>query len=401
MLRELILENFRNYLQEKIPFEAKPGITYLVGENAQGKTNILEAIYLLALGKSFRASSHSDLVQWDKEFARVKGVFTPPDHNHITTDRPADLVEKNYSLELFVGLPPQPKLIYKKNDVKISSSDFLGNCQIVFFHPEDLNMLYLGPDLRRRYLDIMNVQVKKEYFQALKIYKKVLAQRNALLRAIKEQAAERKDLQIWNEQLALAASQIYFERAKTLDFINKFLTAKYRNISKGEENLSIVYRNSFSLHAEKFGEFIEEELVKLFEDKTLLREKFLELLQKNELKDLQAQFTTIGPHRDDFEIFLKEKPLVQHASRGEYRSIVLALKMIEIDFFKSFNISEPILLLDDVFSELDHERQQLMLELAKEYQTIITTTKDSAILNMEKLIQGKFFEVQRGQIKNL
>ncbi|MFC1749728.1 DNA replication/repair protein RecF, partial [Pseudomonadota bacterium] len=176
-LVKIQLENFRNYESLDLRFDDPGATSFIVGQNAQGKTNILEAIYLLALTKSFRTSHQEDLIKWESEYARVTGEF-----------------EDGQKLEVFLGNPPQPKRSLKKNEVKISAEKFIGNCQIVFFHPEDLNMLYLGPNLRRRYLDILNIQINKDYYRGLRSYKRVLEQRNSLLKGIRAGTSHESDL---------------------------------------------------------------------------------------------------------------------------------------------------------------------------------------------------------------
>jgi DNA replication and repair protein RecF len=372
MLKQLHLQNFRNYDQLDLQFSKPTGLTYLIGDNGQGKTNILEAIYLLALAKSFRTNEDVNLIKWEADFARVTGKFEQD--------------QRASSLEAFFGLPPQPKRVLKKNDSKVRTVDFVGSVQIVFFHPEDINMLYLGPELRRKYLDVMNVQLHKSYFHALRNFKKFKEHRNALLKAIKERRAERNELGLWNEQLAGEAEIIYRERAKSLEFINQKLSEIYRQISAGKEQLQIIFKNTLGLDFPVLNETAN------------LKEILIEALEKATERDLASEHTSIGPHRDDFEVLLNGNAIVNHASRGEFRSIVLALKLIEIEFFKQYANNPPLLLLDDVFSELDHQRQMFLLEQVKNFQTFITTTKDSAVINREKLLEGDYIEIKSGGV---
>ena len=219
-LKRLTLENFRNYGSLDLRFDdekEEKEVSFIIGRNAQGKTNILEAIYLLALTKSFRTSRQEDLIKWGCEYARVKGEF------------------EERTLEVFLGNPPQPKRVLKKNDVKIGAENFIGNCQIVFFHPEDLNMLYLGPDLRRRYLDILNIQINKNYFRALRSFKRVLEQRNSLLKNINAGTGKESDLEVWDDQLAQHGDFLTEERRKTVEFLNLHVTDVYGAIADGKE----------------------------------------------------------------------------------------------------------------------------------------------------------------------
>lgn len=358
-LKSLKLEQYRNYETLSLTFDAEQDITTILGQNGQGKTNVLEAIYLLALTKSFRTSKQTDLVQWEKDYCRVQGTFE-------TADGPLEL-------ETFYGIPPQPTRSLKKNGVKTSSIKFIGNCQIVFFHPEDLNMLYLGPDLRRRYLDILNLQVNPHYYTALRTYKRILTQRNSLLKRIKEGIASESDLEVWDQQLAEQGDILIHERTKTVEFLNQRLSTIYGQIAQQEDRVEAKY------HCALNG-----------------AQNMAEALQASLPKDLRAEFTTVGPHRDDIEFFLNGRSLSSHASRGEYRSLLLAMKLLELTFYEEKSREKPILLLDDVFSELDPERQKMLLNSIDGYQTVITTTHMEDHL-MERSHRG-LQTVENGQL---
>jgi DNA replication and repair protein RecF len=379
MLKKLELSDFRNYADLRLEFAQPTGLTYMIGDNGQGKTNVLEAIYMLALGKSFRSSDEADLIRWDTEFGRIKGNFEG-ESGFVDGSGAAAIAE----LEIFLGKPPQPKRVFKVNRVKSSAVNFVGRTRVVFFHPEDLNVLYLGPDLRRRYLDLMILQKSRPYFAALRAYKRIRAQRNALLGAIKERRAAERDLEVWDEQLVREGALIWKMRGEALSYIDRLLTEKYMEISGRAAELKVAFKNSLGFNYE---------LMSMTEN---LEELFKEELAEARPRELASEHTLIGPHRDDLEFYLNGRPILQHASRGEFRTILLALKLIEMDYFNSDGI-RPILLLDDVFSELDHERQRFLLEKVIHYQTFITTTKDSVIINRENLIPGNFIEIKRGK----
>jgi DNA replication and repair protein RecF len=382
-LLRLKLENFRNHGSLELDFgegaDEKPTepVTYLVGANASGKTNILEAIYLLALVKSFRTSTQSDLIMWDKDFCRVKGEF------EMEEEKPAPNTDitKAHSLrpcvlEVFYGRPPQPQKSLKKNKVKVGAENFIGSCQIVFFHPEDLNMLYLGPDLRRRYLDILNLQISKNYYSALRKYKQALKQRNALIKAIKEGYAQKGDLAVWDEQLAENGTVLIRERAATVVYMNTHLQGVYRKIADSDDKVEVRYSCALGEQTAAPGGFPEPlgSSTDALEGKSHEEVKtlFLSALEYARKTDFQAEVTTVGPHRDDLSFFLNGRPLHVHASRGEYRSLLLSLKLLELEFFEARTGRKPILLLDDVFSELDPERQKMLMEAVSGCQTIIT-----------------------------
>ena len=424
-LTRLVLEQFRNYQKLELDFNPDEPMTCIVGPNAQGKTNILESIYLLALTKSFRTPRQQDMIAWGGEYARVKGVFeiegepcpARPSGAHEASSGKAVSLE----LEAFLGKPPNPQRAFKKNNVSVGAANFIGNCQVVFFHPEDLNMLYLGPDLRRAWLNVINVQVNRKYFSALRSYQKVLKQRNALLHAIKIQRAAQwgtvpgshtteppgtqhaatsweAELNIWDEQLVEHGSCLMLERAKTVKYFQEKLASTYQKISSGTERVRIHYHHT--IHSLMDAEISNAD----FADRAvpaapanpgsasapaadpafaatspvppleIWREHFARALAAARARDIQALVTTIGPHRDDLDFSFDGLRLASRASRGEYRSLLLALKLIELSFFEDRSGDKPILLLDDVFSELDPGRQNLLLQAIQGHQTIITAT---------------------------
>ena len=369
MLKSLELEDFRNYGRLKLNFTAETGLTYLIGDNGQGKTNLLEAIYMLALGKSFRVSDEESLIKWGADFGRVRGIF------------------EGSTMEIFLGKPPQPKRVFKINEVKSSAVNFVGRLRAVFFHPEDLNVLYLGPDLRRRYLDIMILQKDRAYFAALRKFKRLKEQRNSLLGAIREGKGNVADLDIWDEQIIREGAVIWKGRAEALSYMAERLADKYASICGKKTDLRIGYLNSLDLGYEMIGATSN------------LEEVYASELMASQDRDIASGHTQVGPHRDDMVIYLGGKPIMEHASRGEIRTILLAMKLIEMDYFSEDGL-KPILLLDDVFSELDHERQRYLLERVVEYQTFITTTKDSAVINQEKLLAGDFVEIVGGEVNS-
>lgn len=369
MLKSLELEDFRNYERLRLDFKTAAGLTYLIGDNGQGKTNLLEAIYMLALGKSFRVSDEESLIKWGADFGRVRGIF------------------EGSTMEIFLGKPPQPKRVFKINEVKSSAVNFVGRLRAVFFHPEDLNVLYLGPDLRRRYLDIMILQKDRAYFAALRKFKRLKEQRNSLLGAIREGRGNVADLDIWDEQIIREGAIIWKGRAIALSYMAERLADKYESICGKKTDLRLGYLNSLDLGYEIIGATSN------------LEEVYASELMASQDRDIASGHTQVGPHRDDMVIYLGGKPIMEHASRGEIRTILLAMKLIEMDYFSEDGV-KPILLLDDVFSELDHERQRYLLERVVEYQTFITTTKDSAVINQEKLLAGEFIEIIGGECRN-
>lgn len=337
-LKKLQLENFRNHGNFVLEFPENSGGTLIIGQNGRGKTNIIEAISILSLTKSFRTVTPADLVGWDKEFYRL---------NCTVFD------EENVDLETFYS--PNPlKRSYKINDVPTVPKKFIGNLLTVIFHPEDLNLLYLSPSLRRRYLDIILSQTDIHYIDALNSYKKSLKQRNALLSTRRTQ-----DLSIWNRQLAEFGARIIKKRQNYLEFTGQIIENNYISISEGTENLHIIYRTICNDLPES-----EQEITEIF----------IDLLEQNQKKDLERGVTTIGPHRDDVVFYINNRDICTFASRGEYRTLLLALKMSEINYITQIKNTAPIVLLDDVLSELDPLRQKHLMNALSNCHAIITTT---------------------------
>lgn len=370
-LNNLILEQYRNYSQFAVDFNASEPITVFIGPNGKGKTNILEAIYTLSLTKSFRTPRQPDVIQWDQEYARIKGTFSFEDEvsenqnplHGVSNDYDEASRTEAIEREVFIGLPPHPTKRLKINGVQKSAVDFIGNCPMVFFHPEDLNMLYLGPELRRRFMDILGLQVNAVYYRTLKAYQRILNQRNALLKKIQQNESSITDLDVWDEQIIEQASYLIKERLQLLEFLEERLSELYSHISGNNDQITITYKNSLILEQQS----IEADVASI---KTAYSIHFQQYRQK----DIYAGFTTAGPHRDDILFELNRRPLLSHASRGEYRSLFLALKQAELLWYEQQTQHTPLLLLDDVFSELDPFRQQHLLESMRGYQCFITTT---------------------------
>ncbi len=357
-LRKLQLENFRNYNRHEYEFPEDKKITILVGPNGKGKTNFLEAIYVLSLGKSFRTILQDDLIEWEFDYMRCKCE--------------TEIDGEETSLEVFYSNYPRKQKGFKKNDVSMKNSEYIGNLITVLFHPEDLNMLYLSPSYRRKYLNILLSQTDKKYLEALTKYKKTLKQRNALLHAIREAKftnntrqrsgrAYENNLDVWDTEIMGFGSIIIKKRVELTQFLNKNLEKIYQSISGGKEKVEIKYQ-------------------------TIKGEYEAELIVRRD-RDIRGAKTTLGPHRDDLKFFIDGKEILSSASRGEFRTLLLAIKLAEIQFIKEKTGRNPILLLDDVFSELDRKRGEHLLNSIKDCQTIITTTDQESFEKLDK--EGK------------
>lgn len=358
-LKKLQLENFRNYSRYLYEFPENKNLTIIVGANGKGKTNFLEAIYVLSLGKSFRTLLQDDLIEWNYDYMRC----TCEAENDGETN----------SLEVFYTNYPNKQKNFKKNNVSLKNSEYLGNLITVLFHPEDLNMLYLSPSYRRKYMDILLSQTNKKYLSALVNYRKVLKQRNSLLYEIREARFKRisttvleKDLDVWDAQIKDFGSEIIKKRIELIEFLNnKTLESLYRSISSGKEKLKVKYLNKI-------------------EDGENIKDLYSKKIADSREKDIRETKTSIGPHRDDIIFFINEKEILKGSSRGEFRTLLLAIKLAEISYIKEKTNTFPVLLLDDVFSELDRKRQTHLLKSIKNCQTIITTTD---INDLDKLAE--------------
>lgn len=367
-LTNLKLENFRNYSKFNYDFPKDKELIVIIGPNGTGKTNFLEAIYILSLGKSFRSLDNDDLVGWESEYLRCTANAT--------------IDEEDCHLEVFYSTAPTRRKNFKKNGVNLKNSEYLGNLLTVLFHPEDLNMLYLNPSLRRRYMDIVLSQTDRSYLLALSNYKKALKQRNALLGQLRDayfnkaqessQEVLQNDLTAWDEEIVKYGTPIITKRLEFTAFLNKHIEKIYSSISGEKERISIEYLSKIvtpnSLATDP-DHPLPPTISQLYADALTFRKKH----------DTFKAETSIGPHREDLVFFINGKNICASASRGEFRTLLLALKLAEIEFIKEKTGKNPILLLDDVFSELDHKRQTHLLESIKDCQTIITTCDTSGL----------------------
>jgi DNA replication and repair protein RecF len=320
ILSDLTLTHFRSYAKKTILFS--PATTLIIGPNTAGKTNILEAIMLLATGKSFRADRDSEMVAWGGELARVKGVI------------------EDTKLECLIT--PSIKK-YLVNGIGRRQLDFLGNFRAVLFWPEHLELVTDSPGIRRKYLDGVLVQVDREYRRNLQSYERGLRQRNRLLDLINEGKAHRHQLQFWDQLLIKAGGYITDKRGEFIDFIN------FYKFYKNYNDYTIVY------------------------DKSVISESRLDQYKDEEVA---AKVTLVGPHRDDFTIFKKENELSKYGSRGEQRLAVLWMKLAELSFIEKATGERPILILDDIFSELDESHRELVLALLDKQQTIVSSAEE-------------------------
>ena len=343
-LTNLQLQNFRNY--ESVQLEFTDGVHVFIGENAQGKTNLMESIYALAMTKSHRTTNDKELIGWNKEFATIKGTVektTTKTNLELQFSKKGKIAKVNY-LE-------QKRL-----------SSYLGNLNVILFAPENLTLVKGSPQNRRKFVDMELGQMSSLYLYDLVEYNRVLKQRNTYLKqlAIKKKQPD-EYLEVLSEMLSELASKIVFHR---LDFMKQL------------EALAIPIHDQLSLSREKFS--VSYQATIPLEDgltPSQMKEIYIDQFKKNQTREADQATTLIGPHRDDLIFYLNEVPVQTYGSQGQQRSTVLSLKLAEIELMKLSTGEYPLLLLDDVLSELDDDRQtHLIKAIENKVQTFITTT---------------------------
>lgn len=337
-IKKIILENFRNYKNEEIEFDEKLNI--IVGENAQGKTSLLEGVYLCSFGKSFRTSKDKEMINFGKDFFRIKGFFQKEDE---------EIIE--------FALSKEGKKAAKINGLKVEKiSDIISDYFVVIFSPEDLKIIKEDPEKRRNFIDRELCQLKVAYYDSLLKYKKLLKQRNYYL---KEDFVDTQMLDVWDMQLAKEGSKIIHWRKNFVEKIGRISANIHNKITDGKEKPSFVYVSGI-----EYNEDITEQ-EKIFYD-TLLMDRERDMYHRN---------TGKGPHKDDIDIFIDGKNVRKYGSQGQQRTVALSIKLAEIEIIKEESKEYPILLLDDVLSELDEKRQKYLFESIENVQVLITATE--------------------------
>lgn len=353
------VRNFRNYYYEK--FYLSNGINILLGDNAQGKTNLLEGIYFSCIGKSFKTKNEKDLIKTGSVNAKII----------------IDFEKNNGNNTINIEFKDGQKFV-KLNEINITkTSSMLGNLACVFFSPSELKLVKEAPEDRRRFLDIDISQLNLTYYNSLVKYNKILKERNKLLKSLDSEKVIDETLPIWDWQLARAASEIILFRLEFIEKLEKYSKIEHNNLSGGKEDLVLEYSSCDNFNGKTQSE-IEDMLVKK--------------LTGSHEKDIKLKYTTVGPHRDDIKIFLNGMEVKSFGSQGQQRTSLLSIKLAELEIFKEKFDEYPILLLDDVFSELDENRKQRLFDRVKNIQTIITTTKFDMLndnANIIKIENGK------------
>ena len=363
IVEELKVINYRNYEQMNLKFH--PRLNVFIGDNAQGKTNLLEAIYLCSAGKSFRTNRDQEMINMAKKQAYINVKLKK--------------VNSNVNIEVRLNMD-------KKKDIKVNQipllkiGELLGNLNVVLFSPEDLKLVKEGPSERRRFMDREISQISTKYYYTLNQYNKILQHRNKLLKYSK---GKNLDIEIWDEQLATSGAWLILYRQNFIKKISLLAKLMHRKITESVETLEIIYEPNVK--------------VKEDDDVNNIKVKMLQDLKENFDMDKQRCLTTVGPHRDDMVFKINGLDVKTYGSQGQQRTAVLSLKLSELELVKGEVGEYPILLLDDVMSELDLKRQSYLINNLKNVQTFITTTMMDHLKEL-KPADRNVFTVRKGQI---
>lgn len=359
IIKSLELADYRNYSLLNIEFNKRTNILY--GDNAQGKTNILEAVFVAATTKSHKGSKDKEIISFDREEAHIR--------TYIEKEGVETRIDMHLRKSGSKGIAVDGQKLKK-------AADLLGICNVVFFSPEDLGIIKNGPSERRRFIDMELCQLDKFYLYNLNHYNKIVNQRNKLLKDMYLNPELRETLGIWDMQLVSFGSKIIERRKIFVEQLNEIIYGIHRKLSGDREEIRIIYEPDVEIDH--------------FEDK----------LKYSQERDIRAKMTSVGPHRDDFSFFERNNDIRKYGSQGQQRTAALSLKLSEIELVKKIAKDTPVLLLDDVLSELDSSRQNYLLNSIGDIQTIITCT------GLEEFVNNRFeinrvFRVSEGTVSNM
>ena len=386
-ISNLSLTNFRNY--RNINLKLHPGTMIFHGDNAQGKTNLLEAIHVLATTRSHRNTNDRDLVN----------------HNAFNDDLPtarlyveANKASSNVKLEIAFHIEkpdicsdnvdsvyPLRKRI-RINDISHRATDVIGQLNVVMFSAYDIELIIGAPAVSRRYLDIFNSQVNSRYLRYLQQYQKVLPQRNRLLKQLQEHRARPDQLEFWDKELVESGSNIILQRQRSIAELNILAQRIHHDISLGEESLKIIYISNISSNTKELDDIAFE---------------FKDVLEQNRRREIAQGMTLFGPHRDNLQFLINGTDASAYGSRGQQRTVALSLKLAEAKYINAHAGETPILLLDDVLSELDQIRRQHLLNAIVPFQQVLITTTDVDRFQDSFLSQSQQLYVNQGNIEQL
>lgn len=360
-VKGLQLQNFRNFDLQEFSFE--PGVNILLGDNAQGKTNVIEALWLFSACKSFRVSDDKPLLRIGQPRAAIYGEYERNDRIY----RPCMKFYEEKRREIFL------------NNVAVRPREIVGQFPAVLFYPDHLSLVKGSPELRRKFLDLALCQTDPSLLPVLNEYNKVHQQRNALLKQYRERIDAKTALDIWDEKIASLSAKIAWKRSEFLTAMEPFAQKVMEEISGGRERLNLEYKTVCALPARD----VED-----------LEDKFFYALKTHREKDLMSGHTSTGIHRDDFEIYVNGENAKIYASQGQQRSCVMALKMAEADLLRQATGEFPIMLFDDVFSELDPDRRNYIIDRIRGRQVILSCCEDTGDFK-----DAKIFRIRGGQVE--
>lgn len=363
-LSNIKLKNFRNY--DELDLVLGKNINILMGDNAQGKTSLLEAVYVLSRGKSYKGNV-LDLIYWDRDFGFVEGTIN----------------KSNIKEDIRIHIDKSSKVTISLNGKRVNKRSVLNQkIHVVIFSPEDLKMIKEGPDFRRKFIDNSLQIIKPSYGTLLKNYNKVLFQRNNLLKSIKLGTSNSNTLGIWDEQLVRLGINIIISRVNFLKKVNSITKKIHYSLTNGQEEMKLFYLSN---------------IIKNNEDLENVESVYKNLLEENVKEDIQKGYSSIGPHLDDIRVSVNDYDVKVYGSQGQQRTAALSLKLSEIDLIRSEINENPIILLDDVMSELDSKRQEKVIEYFQSSQVLITCTEIS-FENYLQNVDKKIYTIKRGTI---
>ena len=357
-LSHVTLNNYRNY--SSLGLDLSPGLNVFTGQNAQGKTNFLEAVYFTSIGRSMRTPRDKELIAWGSEKARIRSDVV----GRGGKSRVEIVLDKNEKKRVAIGGAQVSKM-----------GELMGVIMTVLFSPDEIAIIKQGPGERRRFMDIAICQLSRAYFYLLTRYNKILSQRNSLLKS----KVDASTLDVWDIQLAQTGAKVIKTRRGFIARLNELANKNHEFLTNGKESLSLCY--------EGIDGNSEEEIT----------QNFLNSLKKVRDKDLLHGYTHVGAQTDDFGAMVGDVDVRKFGSQGQQRTVALSLKLAQLDLFYEETGEYPVLLLDDVFSELDVSRQQKLVQKIDGFQTIITCTHVEEVLK-EYFKDAKFFSVTSGQI---
>jgi DNA replication and repair protein RecF len=365
-LDRLWINNFRNYDSQDFSFH--PRFNFIEGLNGQGKTNLLEAIYYLAVSRSFRASQDNVLLNREKQYFFLKG--------HLIKEHSSNFIE--------MGCQPPQKLKIKVNGTEIKRAIYIHQHPVVVFSPDDLLLIKEGPSGRRRFLDLEGSRLKPLYFRKLREYHRVLQHRNRLLRESRNRVLAAGLIEPWDQSLVTLGSELIRQRLSLLHELEKVAQPFYRQLASSAETLSLAYISTVAAMVDP------ADIDRVFS---------FRLKEQRGIERIRG-YTMLGPHLDDFAVLIDGHDARQYGSQGQQRSAVLALKMGEVSLFQRSTQEIPVILLDDVFSEFDLERRNQLLNflLEREGQSFLTAAAPVDKFSREITGQSKIFLIHKGKI---